>query len=52
LINLILSFFRMDPAPLLWNLRWETWFSLALLSIIAGLFYRKRKVANNEKTSS
>ena len=52
LINMILSFFRMDPAPLLWNLRLETWFSLALLSIIAGLFIRKRKLANNEKTGS
>jgi len=30
-INLFISFFRDDPAPLLWSLRWESWISIAFL---------------------
>jgi prolipoprotein diacylglyceryltransferase len=38
LINLILSLFKVDPAPLLWGLRQESWFSLFILLIITAIY--------------
>jgi prolipoprotein diacylglyceryltransferase len=52
LINAILSLFRMDPAPQLWGIRWETWLSLIMLGILIGWFYKKGKLTLNGKTNS
>lgn len=49
-INGIISIFRVDPAPLLWGLRGETWFSIALMVCIAGIILNQRNSTNDEKT--
>jgi len=38
-INLIISLFRVDPAPALANLRWESWFSILFLIMGMALLY-------------
>jgi phosphatidylglycerol:prolipoprotein diacylglycerol transferase len=46
-INLIISLFRVDPAPLLVGLRWESWFSiLYFLSGMVVLFLLKDRTAH------
>ena len=50
LMNGIISLFRVDPAPLLWGIRGEAWFSLALLVSFVGTFFSQRNSTNNEKT--
>jgi prolipoprotein diacylglyceryltransferase len=42
-INGLLSLFRVDPAPRVMGLRWETWISLIILGVIAGTYMLKRK---------
>ena len=49
-INGVISLFRVDPAPLLWGIRGEAWFSIALLVCIAGIILKQRNSTNNEKT--
>ena len=49
-INGVISLFRVDPAPLLWGLRGEVWFSIALLVCIAGIILNQRNSTNDEKT--
>jgi prolipoprotein diacylglyceryltransferase len=51
-INGVISLFRVDPAPTLWGIRGESWFSLALLVCIVGLFLSQRNSTKNEKTES
>lgn len=51
LINGVVSLFRVDPAPILWGLRWETWFSLLVFGLIGGLYYRNRKTTNGQATT-
>jgi prolipoprotein diacylglyceryltransferase len=49
-INGVISLFRVDPAPLLWGIRGEFWFSIALLVCIGGTILKKRNSTSNEKT--
>ena len=49
-INGVISLFRVDPAPLLWGIRGEVWFSIALLVCIGGTILKKRNSTSNEKT--
>jgi len=49
-INGIISIFRVDPAPLLWGLRGETWFSIALMVCIVGIILNQRNSTTDEKT--
>ncbi|MCD4801984.1 MAG: prolipoprotein diacylglyceryl transferase [Anaerolineales bacterium] len=49
-INGIISVFRVDPSPLLWGLRGETWFSIALMVCIVGIILNQRNSTNDEKT--
>jgi hypothetical protein len=51
-INLIISLYRVDPAPRWLGLRWESWFSIMFL--VAGLFYLilERDLIKNERTDS
>jgi len=51
-INGVVSLFRVDPAPLLWGIRGEAWFSIALLVCIAGFFLNQRNSINNEKNET
>ncbi len=48
-INGVISLFRVDPAPLLWGIRGEVWFSIALLVCIGGTILKKRNSTSNEK---
>lgn len=52
LINGVISLFRVDPVPLLWGIRGETWFSMVLLGSIVGIFFNQRNSTNNEETDS
>jgi prolipoprotein diacylglyceryltransferase len=52
LINGVISLFRVNPAPQLWGIRGETWFTLVLFVISIGLYLSKRKKTNNEKITS
>ena len=52
LINGVISLFRVNPAPQLWGIRGETWFTLALLLISIGYYFSRRKKTNNEKITS
>jgi len=45
-INLLLSFFREDPAPKFFNLRWESWFSIAFLVCALVLMFTQREKAD------
>jgi hypothetical protein len=45
-INLIISFFRVDPAPTLAGLRWESWFSGAIF--LASIIYIYLNKENNQ----
>lgn len=44
IINGLISFLKDDPAPVLWGLRWESWFSIIVLvvSVICYLFIKER----------
>jgi prolipoprotein diacylglyceryltransferase len=47
-INALISFFKADPAPILWGLRWESWFSLiGLASIVIYLFFTRTDKTND-----
>lgn len=48
-INGILSFFRVDPAPSLWGLRYESWISLLLLAAALIYFYLTKQKDKNEQ---
>ena len=39
LVNFIISLFRVDPAPYLWGLRWESWFAMLITISAAGAFF-------------
>jgi len=43
LINLIISLFRVDPAPYLWGLRQESWFAILITILAAGAFFALRE---------
>ena len=47
-INGMISFLKVDPAPVLWGLRWESWISLIPLLIIVIYFILTRTVEENE----
>lgn len=50
-INALLSFLRVDPAPLLLGLRWETWISLAALAAVgSGYYLLTRELRIDEST--
>ena len=51
-INGVISFFKVDPAPVLWGLRWESWFSLIVLIIIVIYFLITRNDESNEGSNS
>ena len=51
-INGLISLFRVDPAPILFGLRWETWISFLILGGIAGFFVLKRRSLNNGKVKN
>jgi prolipoprotein diacylglyceryltransferase len=38
-VNFLLSLFRVDPAPVWWVLRWDSWFGLAFTMIALGVFF-------------
>lgn len=51
-INGLLSLFRVDPAPVLWGLRWESWISLGIVTGV-GIFYLiTRKKEQHEETNA
>jgi len=43
-----LSFLKVDPAPVLWGLRWESWFSIISLTSIMTYFFFTRTNEKNE----
>jgi len=43
LINGVISLFRVNPAPILWGLRWETWISLVIVGLLVGFYFQRRK---------
>jgi len=47
-INGVISFLKVDPAPVLWGLRWESWFSLIFLAIMMIYFFITRIDEKNE----
>ncbi len=49
-INGVFSLFRIDPAPTLWGLRWETWISLVILGLIIGFYFQGRKTTGKKQT--
>ena len=49
LINGIVSFFRVDPAPSLWGLRYESWISILLFAAALVYFYLTTGKDNNEQ---
>jgi prolipoprotein diacylglyceryltransferase len=51
-INGLISLFRVDPAPRLVGLRWETWISLIILGVIAGIYGLKRIKADDGKVKT
>jgi len=51
-INGLISFFKVDPAPVLWGLRWESWFSIVTLIGIMTYFFITRKNEDNEGSNS
>ena len=48
----LISFFKVDPAPVLWGLRWESWFSIIVLVIIMIYFLISRTNEKNEGSDS
>ncbi len=44
----VISFFKVDPAPVLWGLRWESWFSIFFLASIMTYFFVTRTTEKNE----
>lgn len=51
-INGLISFFKVDPAPVLWGLRWESWFSLIVLVVIVIYLNINRTDETNEGYNS
>lgn len=51
-INGMISFFKVDPAPVLWGLRWESWFSLIVLIIFLIYFLITRTDETDERPNS
>jgi prolipoprotein diacylglyceryltransferase len=49
LINGIISFFRVDPAPSLWGLRYESWISIVLVVLALAYFYLTMRKDKNEQ---
>ncbi|MCD6425519.1 MAG: prolipoprotein diacylglyceryl transferase [Anaerolineales bacterium] len=47
-INGVISFFKIDPVPVLWGLRWESWFSLISLAIIMIYLFMARTDEKDE----
>ncbi len=47
-VNAVTSFFKVDPAPVLWGLRWESWFSVISLASIFIYFIITRTDEKNE----
>ena len=52
LINGVISLSRVNPAPQLWGIRGETWFTLVLIVISVAYFLSRREKKSNEKTTS
>jgi prolipoprotein diacylglyceryltransferase len=52
LINGVISLFRVNPAPQLWGIRGETWFTLALLVISISLYLFRKEKTKNEKITT
>jgi prolipoprotein diacylglyceryltransferase len=52
LINGIASFFRVDPAPSLWGLRYESWLSILLFAGTLLYFYLIRPKDRNDPPAS
>jgi prolipoprotein diacylglyceryltransferase len=52
LINGISSFFRVDPAPLLWGIRYESWISILFIGGTLVYFYLIKRKEKDEKTDS
>jgi hypothetical protein len=52
LINGIISFFRVDPAPILGGVRHESWISMGLMTILLAYFYLGRPKQINESTNT
>ena len=48
----LISLFRVDPAPRLIGLRWETWTALVFLGVIAGVYTLKGKVSDDGKVKT
>jgi len=51
-INGLISFIKLDPAPVLWGFRWESWFSLIVLIIVVVYNLLTRTVEENEGSDS
>ncbi len=47
-VNGVLSFFKVDPVPVFWGLRWDSWFSLISLASILIYFTISRTDKKNE----
>lgn len=47
-VNVVISFFKVDPAPYHWGLRWESWFSLISLFGIVIYFIITRTDEKDE----
>ena len=50
LINGVISLFRVDPAPILWGLRWETWISLVIVGFIVGFYFLRRTTTEKKQS--
>ena len=49
-VNLVISFFKVDPAPYYWGLRWESWFSLFALTGFAIYQFVNRTDEKDEES--
>ena len=49
LINGTISFFRVDPVPSLWGLRYESWISIVLVVLALAYFYLTMRKDKNEQ---
>ena len=52
ILNGLISLLKVDPAPVLWGLRWESWFSLIVLLITIIYFILTRNTEKNEGPDS
>jgi len=50
-INGLISFFRVNPAPVLWGLRWESWISLVIVVLVVIIYLVVRKIEKNENSN-